>query len=133
MVRNGGCRCGAIRFAVDGEPVHHALCHCSDCRASSGAPMVAWFAVKEEQLRLLSGSPTEYEGTPGAKRQFCSTCGTGLFYRNTDALPGLVDVQSSTFDEAAELPPEAQIQCAERLPWMTELNALPAFDRFPGM
>lgn len=133
MIRNGGCRCGAVRYAVEGEPVHHAVCHCGDCRASSGAPMVAWFAVQEEQLRLLSGTLTEYEGTPGAKRQFCPTCGTGLFYRNGDVLPGLVDVQSSTFDLAADVLPGAQIQCAERLPWVAELDALPAFERYPGM
>lgn len=133
MTREGGCQCGAIRYAVDGDAIHHALCHCGDCRASSGAPFVAWYAVKEEHLRLLSGEPAQYEGTPGAQRQFCPRCGTGLFYRNQAMLPGIVDIQSATFDDAAELPPGAQIQCAERLPWVENLDALPAFERYPGM
>jgi hypothetical protein len=47
-------------------------------------------------------------------------------------LPGIVDVQSATLDDAASLAPGAQIQCAERLPWMTGLANLPEFERFPG-
>lgn len=132
MALQGGCQCGAVRFEVDGEAVHNALCHCSDCRASSGAPVVGWFAVKEEQFRQLQGEVTTYHGKNGAERNFCPVCGTGLFYRNQAMLPGLVDVQSATFDEAATLVPQAQIQCAERLPWMENLAALPVFERFPG-
>ena len=133
MIRNGGCRCGAVRYAVEDNAAHHGVCHCSDCRASSGAPMMAWYAVQEDQFHLLSGSPTRYEGTPGAIREFCPRCGTGLFYRNADVLPGLVDIQSSTFDDTADLPPQAQIQGAERLPWVANLDTLPLFERYPDM
>ena len=133
MTRTGGCRCGAIRYAVEGDAAHHAVCHCSDCRASSGAPMVAWYAVQEDQLRLLSGEPALYEGTPGAQRQFCPRCGTGLFYRNAAMLPGIVDIQSATFDDPAASAPDAQIQCAERLPWVADMAEIPQFARYPGM
>ena len=132
MSLQGGCQCGAVRYEVEGEALHNALCHCSDCRASAGAPMVGWFAVKEEQFRLLQGEVTTYHGKNGAERQFCPTCGTGVFYRNAAMLPGIVDVQSATLDDAASLAPGAQIQCAERLPWMKDLAGLPEFERFPG-
>ena len=133
MTRTGGCRCGAIRYTVEGDAAHHAVCHCGDCRASSGAPMVAWYAVQEDQLRLLSGEPALYEGTPGAQRQFCPRCGTGLFYRNAAILPGIVDIQSATFDDPAASAPDAQIQCAERLPWVADMAEMPQFARYPGM
>jgi hypothetical protein len=94
--------------------------------------MTAWLAVKEEQFSLLGGEPAMYEGTPGARRYFCPTCGTGLFYRNAEMLPGIVDVQSTTLGESSGLEPGAQIQCAERLPWMSRLADLPEFERFPG-
>ncbi|KPL69031.1 aldehyde-activating protein [Erythrobacter sp. SG61-1L] len=131
-MRQGGCQCGTVRYAIEGDPVHHALCHCADCRASAGAPMVAWLAVKESQLHLLSGELSTYEGKNGALRQFCPLCGTGLFYRNEAVMPGLVDIQSATLDDTARLVPGAHIQCAERLPWMTMLGELPEFERFPG-
>jgi len=132
MTRSGGCQCGAVRYEVQGEPVHNAICHCADCRASAGAPMVAWLAVKEEQFRLTSGELSSYTGKTGSERQFCPNCGTGLFFRNQQFLPGLVDIQAATLDEADRVVPQAQVQCAERLPWISELNDVPAFERFPG-
>ena len=132
MARSGGCQCGAVRYEVEGEPVHNAICHCSDCRASAGAPMVAWLAVRNEQFRQTSGEVSSYTGKAGSKRQFCPTCGTGLFFRNEQFLPGLVDIQAATLDDGSKLTPEAQVQCAERLAWMSELDAMPAFERFPG-
>ncbi|MGC1269282.1 MAG: GFA family protein [Croceibacterium sp.] len=133
MTAEGGCHCGAVRYRVEGEPAHNALCHCSDCRASSGAPVVGWLAVQEGQLSVLSGELATYTGKTGSQRQFCPTCGTGLFFRNAETLPGIVDIQSATLDNAAAFPPGAQIQCAERLDWMPGVDGLPAFARYPGM
>ena len=131
-MRKGGCHCGAVRYEAQGEPLHHALCHCSDCRASSGAPAVAWIAFPDDKVRLTQGTTTTYAGKGAARRQFCATCGTGLFYSNADMLPGLVDIQSATFDDADAHEPQAQIQCAERLSWFEGLRDLPAFDRYPA-
>ncbi len=132
MTRSGGCHCGAVRYEVSGEAVHNTICHCSDCRASAGAPMVDWLGVREDQLRVTAGALSTYTGKTGSARQFCATCGTGLFFRNEQALPGQVDVQASTLDEADRVVPEAQVQCAERLPWVESIGAMPAFERFPG-
>jgi hypothetical protein len=129
---SGGCMCGAVRYEVEGEPVYHALCHCDDCRASAGAPMVSWYAVKEGQLALKSGELSQFEGSPGSQRQFCPTCGTGLFFRNETNLPGLVDIQSATFDDPGAATPAIQVQCAERVAWMDKVPEMPAFERYPG-
>jgi len=131
-MRQGGCHCGAVRYEAEGDPLHHALCHCSDCRASSGAPAVAWIAFPEDKVRLTKGATTTYAGTGGARRQFCAVCGTGVFYSNADMLPGLVDIQSATLDDAGDDAPGVQIQCADRLPWFEGLSGLPAFDRYPA-
>jgi hypothetical protein len=111
--------------------MHHALCHCGDCRRSAGAPMVGWIAYATDQVSV-SGEPVSYRSSGTADRQFCGTCGTGLFYRNEAMLPGIVDIQSATLDDPEAYPPGAHIQTAERLPWMDGLNALPRFERFPG-
>ena len=127
----GRCRCGAISYRVEGEPMHHTLCHCGDCRRSAGAPMVGWIAWPTDRVTVV-GEPVTYRSSGTADRQFCGTCGTGLFYRNEAMLPGIVDIQSATLDDPETHPPGAHIQTAERLPWMDGLDALPRFERFPG-
>lgn len=132
MKREGGCHCGAVRYGVEGDPVHAALCHCSDCRASSGAPMVAWSAFPSDQFAVLRGEASTYNGRGASMRHFCPTCGTGLWFVNEEVLPGLVDIQVVTLDDPDSLPPHAHIQTAERVEWMKDIASLPEFERFPG-
>lgn len=130
---SGGCQCGAVRYEAQGEPLHHALCHCNDCRASAGAPAVGWIAFPADQVLLTQGETATYQGKGAARRQFCPRCGTGLLYTNAEMLPGIVDIQSATLDEADSIGPAIQIQCAERLSWFEGVGQLPAFERYPGM
>jgi len=127
----GGCHCGAVRYSVQGEPHHHALCHCKDCRRHAGAPMVGWAMFPREAVTIEKGSVTIYASSEHGRRHFCPICGTGLFYINEQMLPGLIDVQSATFDEPDRLPPKAHIQVAERIGWMARAHELPTFERFP--
>jgi len=131
MSLTGRCRCGAIRYAAEGEPAHSALCHCADCRRSSGAPMVGW-AMFSRECVAIEGTPVTYESSPGTIRQFCGICGTGLFYVNEAVFPGQIDIQSATLDDPEALPPQARIQTAEAPDWFVHFDALPAFERFPG-
>ncbi len=88
MKLTGGCHCGAIRYEVEGEPLTHALCHCSDCRRHSGAPMVGWNHVslrghqnyegRTQDLRVIAtwqtASPAQTVGQGFSTRML-------LFYR----------------------------------------------------
>ena len=129
----GGCRCGAVRYEAQVEdPNRHGLCHCADCRHSAGAPAVAWLAVPRDRFRVTQGEPARWDGNGGAERYFCGTCGTGLYYFNEAVMPGIADIQSATLDDAEAYAPSVQIQCADRLRYMSNLGALPEFERFPG-
>lgn len=131
MTFTGRCHCGAIRYVAEGEPRHHALCHCVDCRRHAGAPMVGWLAFGVDQVNVF-GDPVTYESSSSGRRQFCGACGTGLFYTNAQYLPGIIDIQSCTLDDPEAMPPGAQIQVAERLGWMAHVDDLPRFERYPG-
>ena len=132
MSHQGGCQCGAVRYEVSGEPVYTALCHCSDCRKSAGSPMVAWAAFRKDNFKLLQGDVTTFNSSGSALRSFCPTCGSGVFYRNEQNLPGLVDIQSATLDDPNALAPQIQVQVAERLHWMDDLDKLLKFERYPS-
>lgn len=133
MKLTGGCHCGAVRYEVEGEPYTHALCHCSDCRRHSGAPMVGWTMYTQEALRITHGEPKVYQSSEYGRRQFCSDCGTGLFYSNSKTLPGLIDIQSGTYDQPEAIPARVHIQVAERIQWMGTAHELPEFERYPPM
>lgn len=128
----GGCHCGAIRYSVEGEPVHAALCHCSDCRRHAGAPMVGWTLFGNDRFALLRGEPKIYASSEHGRRHFCGHCGTGLFYTSEAIFPGQTDVQVATLDDPDALPMQAQIQTAERIGWMTRVHDLPQFERYPS-
>jgi len=128
----GGCQCGAVRYEASGAPAHVSLCHCADCRKSAGAPMVAWAAFPDEHFVLTQGEPRAFNSSGTAWRSFCPVCGTGLYYRNEAALPGLVDIQTATLDDPQALVPMLQVQVAERIGWMEGIGALPAFERYPS-
>ncbi|MGL3820609.1 GFA family protein [Sphingopyxis sp. R3-92] len=127
---SGQCHCGAIRYSMPTAVEHHALCNCQDCRRHSGAPLVGWALVGQDELDL-NGTPKIYASSEHGRRHFCADCGTGLFYTNEAIFPGKIDVQSATLDDPDLIPAGAQIQTAERIGWMERLNDLPAFERYP--
>ncbi len=127
----GGCHCGAIRYEVEGEAIVHALCHCRDCRLHAGAPVVGWTMYTDGAVKVIKGEPRVYSSSEHGRRHFCSDCGTGLFYVNDSLMPGVIDIQSATYDDPEAVPPTMQIQVAERLGWMQQAHELPAFERFP--
>jgi hypothetical protein len=129
----GGCHCGAVRYEAKGAPQHVALCHCTDCRKSSGAPMVAWAAFAHDQFAVTQGKAVTHNSSGQSMRSFCGQCGSGLYFVNEQFLPGIVDIQSATLDDPDALPPAAHIQVAERIHWMGMAHELPEFERFPGM
>ena len=127
----GGCHCGAVRYQAEGQALTHALCHCMDCRRHAGAPMVGWTMYPKDAVKVTKGMPKVYSSSANGRRHFCPDCGTGLFYENAEILPGIIDIQSATYDDAAAVPPQAHIQIAERIGWMERAHELPAFDRYP--
>ncbi|KAB1073285.1 GFA family protein [Methylobacterium planeticum] len=126
----GRCHCEAVRYEMPSEVLHHALCHCADCRRHAGAPMVAWAMVPAAQVRI-TGEPVVYHSSEHGRRHFCGQCGTSLFYVNEAMLPGMIDVQTGTLDDPDALPARAHIQTAERIGWMATAHELPTFARYP--
>jgi hypothetical protein len=84
-----------------------------------------------DAVKVTRGAPRIYHSSEHGRRQFCPDCGTGLFYINEQMLPGIIDIQSATYDDPEAVPARAHIQVAERIRWMERAHELPTFDRFP--
>ena len=128
----GGCLCGAIRYRFRMQPSIVSVCHCRDCQRSAGAPLVAWADFPDSTLEITKGEAKKINTSGATTRAFCPDCGSGLFYWNQQFLPGIVAVQTASFDEPDAWPPTAQVQVAERQAWVRELATLEAHERYPG-
>jgi len=128
----GRCHCGQVKYQMPEEAIHQAICHCEDCRRNSGAPMVGWALVQSSDL-AIEGELKTYESSADGRRQFCPNCGTGLFYLNAVIFPNQTDVQIATLDNPDAIVPTAEIQTAERIGWVSQLNRMAQFERYPGM
>jgi hypothetical protein len=125
----GGCLCGAVRYVVAaGEVRESGYCHCRTCQRQSGAPVVAWFAVPPERVRVMKGSPSVYRASDRANREFCAACGTYLFFREDDPAATL-SVNTATLDEPALVPPNFHIWYESRIGWFETADRLPRHAR----
>lgn len=121
----GGCLCGAIRYAVSPGPVaESAYCHCRTCQRQSGAPVVAWFAVTPDRLHLLKGAPKRFKASAHAAREFCGACGTYLFFREDDPA-ATIGINTATLDEPGLLPPQFHIYFESKICWFETADGLP--------
>ncbi len=130
MKLSGGCHCGALRYEIEGEAVASAICHCRDCRKSTGAPLTGWLMIPREAL-TITGEPKIYASSEHGRRFFCGTCGASLFYANAETLPGLIDVQSGALDDPEQAPPRIHVMASQRIGWTRGLDALPEFATYP--
>jgi len=77
----GRCECGSVSFEVEGVRKTVTVCHCSQCRRTSGHLWASTHAPFES-LTFESDEGLEwYASSSFAKRGFCKRCGSSLFYR----------------------------------------------------
>ncbi|WP_136636175.1 GFA family protein [Pseudooceanicola onchidii] len=81
-MRTGSCLCGACTFRVDGPVRGASVCHCSQCRKMSGHTWSSAFAP--ETAVTISGPVSWFEASATARRGFCPTCGSFLFWKAHD-------------------------------------------------
>ncbi|KAL1921089.1 uncharacterized protein VTP21DRAFT_11724 [Calcarisporiella thermophila] len=85
----GSCLCGHIRYRAklphDFSTASSSfvnICHCTQCRKSTGAMLPSYFWLAEKHLVFLT--PVEnkakfYQSSADTRRGFCPECGTQLF------------------------------------------------------
>lgn len=80
----GGCECGAVRFEVPTVRDTVTVCHCSQCRRTSGHLWASTKALFEDVAFTATEGLVWYASSTFAKRGFCKHCGSSLFYRMND-------------------------------------------------
>lgn len=77
----GECFCGAVKFAVSGEPAAMGYCHCASCRHWSAGPVNAFSLWPPGAVKVMHGAEhiATYNKTPVSYRKWCKVCGGHLF------------------------------------------------------
>ena len=127
----GQCHCGAVRYEMSADTVHQAICHCADCRRH----------CRRAHGRVGAGSKPRISGRRRDEgicivRTWASAFLPALrdrpiLYERGD-FPGQIDVQIATLDDPGSIVPQAQIQLAERIGWVDELNSMAAIRPLSG-
>ena len=68
--RGGGCLCGAVRYAVRGNPLWIACCHCESCRRATSAAFATYAGFRKERFTLTSGKPPIFAHRPASAAAF---------------------------------------------------------------
>lgn len=77
----GRCECGQVAFEVSQIRDNVTICHCQQCRRTSGHLWAATHAKFEDVIFTTSTGLKWFQSSEWAKRGFCQNCGSSLFYR----------------------------------------------------
>ena len=129
----GGCFCGAVRYAIEGSLTRASACHCSRCRK-------AFSSASSAYAEILAGSRfswvvgeselTEYIAPNGWGLAFCRICGSSL----CGILDGKVHgVTLGTVDGDPGVQIEVHTFVGSKAPWDHIGGSAPQFEEeYPG-
>src|SRR4029079_1678803 len=76
----GRCECRAVRYEVADEFLYAANCHCSKCRAGTGAAFKPFAGIERRKLAVTAGVDTLLVwGDDVANHTRCRICGSLLY------------------------------------------------------
>ena len=133
MTIEGGCFCGAVRFAAEGPILMRGLCLCRTCQKISGGGGNLFVAVAAEGFGYVAGAPQGFQRTPDApRREFCATCGVQLTARSHRA-PTAVLVKVGALDDPAIYEgPALVVWTDEKQAFHLLPPGVPAYGRMPA-
>jgi hypothetical protein len=129
----GGCACGAVRYAISGEPVFQNHCQCRDCQQESGTGHGSYLTFLRDGV-TLTGTATHWDIVADSgnvkTRAFCPRCGSPL-YLTFKAMPQFIAVHAASLDDPGRFTPQVVTYAVRGHAWDRLDPALKTFDRMP--
>ncbi|KAI8944480.1 Mss4-like protein [Xylaria longipes] len=123
----GGCFCGKVRYSLEGEPLAKALCHCRDCRKTTGSTYSTNIIVAGPSFKVTSGTPKSIAKKADSGREivsyFCGDCGSTLWRDGVSFGDGKV-VKVGTLDDIDALDkalPAVELFADRRVSWVAQV------------
>ena len=129
-MHTGSCLCGAVRFDVSAELKGPDACHCTKCRKSSGHYFVSTDVARSALTVHGMENVTWYASSEKARRGFCRTCGSQLFW--DPLVPrDWTGVAMGAFDKPTSTKIHVHIFVADKGDYYDIADGVPQFERTP--
>ncbi len=122
----GSCLCGAVRFRTSGPLRGVIYCHCSQCRKQTGHYVAATQVADADIVIDGAENLAWYAASPDARRGFCKTCGSLLFWK--DNRLDRVSVMAGSFERPSGLAGTSHIFVADKGDYYAIDDGLPQFE-----
>ena len=119
-IHRGSCLCGQVVYSVRGPLRPVVACHCGQCRKTSGHHVAMTSAPR--CAVEISGEPRWYASSGTARRGFCGTCGSNMFW---DGLGENLSISAGTLDTPTGLGLVGHIYCASKGDYYEIADGLP--------
>ena len=123
----GRCACGAVSFTAEGPFRDAIACHCRSCRYQSGHYLAATAAAMDKVAIECAEQLTWYEATTHARRGFCRTCGTLMFWEPASRTH--LSIMMGAIDDPGDIRLTAHIFVAEKGGYYEIGDGLPQKDK----
>jgi hypothetical protein len=120
----GTCFCRAVRYEVADEFRYAMICHCSNCRRTTGSAFKAFAGIEREKFAVAEGGDKiMVYGDDKTNDTHCRLCGSLLFSVVRDG--AFVHVAMGTLVDAPSIRPSRHIFVGSKAPWFTITDDLP--------
>ena len=131
----GGCRCSAVRYETDAEPIMALQCQCRECQHATGSGHGNWLIFPVAQMKIM-GTPARFNRPTDSGnafvQEFCKDCGAPLFGRPSAQKEG-VGVLAGSLDHPEAFTPQLVVYTERGHDWDKIDPALQSFGTMPKM
>lgn len=129
----GGCRCSALRFETDAEPMMMLQCQCKECQHATGAGHANWLIFPAGATKV-HGKPAKFNRPTDSgnafSQEFCKDCGSPVFGRPA-AMPDGIGVLAGALDDPSIFKPQIVVYTDRGHAWDKIDSSVPSFPKMP--
>ena len=130
---SGECLCGQIKYAATGPFSAFHICHCSQCRRSTGSAHASNIFTTPDRLEWLAGEDKVIHFVPDKpdviSKSFCPHCGSLVPYISPKS--GKLIIPAGSLNGDPGIRPEDNIFWGNRADWYESISKVPKFEGFP--
>jgi hypothetical protein len=131
MTVTGGCRCGAVRYSIEAEPLFTRHCWCRDCQYIGGGAGTVNVFFPSDKLTVegaLVDHASKADSGNIVHRQFYGACGTPVFTQS-EARRHYIGVRAGTLDDPELGKPQMTIWVASAPSWAAFAEGVPQVEK----